>query len=288
MARSEAVTDGEPIVQAHRGFAGVAPENTVRAARTAAERFDADWVEVDVQPTADDVVVCFHDPALGEREGSRAVTDATGLVRDASSERVLAAEVLDSGETVPRLAEVFAALPADVGVNVELKSPGGAVDDGWPSDAGDWLFDDTKQDLRTLWNEFVTDVAAVVAEADRAQAADAGRSATADGERPVVLSSFWEGALAAAAEHAPEIPRAIIVGGDLEDGLAIAKRHDAVALNAPVGLLKNAGAPFVERAHEADLAVNAWTLTEWTEYRDVAAVGVDGVIADYPFLDATL
>lgn len=258
---------GSPTVQAHRCFAGVAPENTVLAARTAVDRFDAAWLEVDVQPTDDGTVVCFHDSALDEREGSRGITDGVGAVRDLPTETVCSAEVLGSGHTVPRLAEFLNAVPVDVGVNVELKSPGSPV--GKPDLR---LDDESLAEQRELWAEFVTDVVDVLADEDR----------------PLVFSSFFEGAIAAAAEHAPAIPRAVIVGTDLEAGRAVADRHDAVAINARSSLLLEAGAPFVTDAHEFGVAVNAWTVRDWTTCRDLASIGVDGVIADYPFLDATL
>lgn len=264
---SNAIDESAPSIQAHRGFAGVAPENTILAARVAAERYGADWVEVDVQPTADGTVVCFHDAALGEAEGSRGITDATGIVRATPTEDVLAAEVLDSGATIPRLADLLDALPESVGVNVELKNPGGPADD----DEG-LLFDDNQEDQRELWDDLVADVAPILADRDR----------------PIALSSFFEGALAAAREHVPDRPRAIIPAGDLQAGIAIAERQDAAWINAPAEALIEAGTPFVAEQHDAGRVVNAWTVEEWTTFRDLATIGVDGVIADYPFPDATL
>jgi glycerophosphoryl diester phosphodiesterase len=58
------ITDGEPLLIAHRGFAGETPENTVRGVEAAAGSGGADWIEIDVSPTAaGDPVVC-HDAAL--------------------------------------------------------------------------------------------------------------------------------------------------------------------------------------------------------------------------------
>ncbi|PSQ38237.1 hypothetical protein BRD13_07380 [Halobacteriales archaeon SW_5_70_135] len=59
---------------AHRGFAARHPENTLRAARSAAER--ADWVEVDVRRSADGEPVVIHDATVDR------ATDATGPVGD--------------------------------------------------------------------------------------------------------------------------------------------------------------------------------------------------------------
>jgi len=267
MPSSTAPADDGPTIQAHRGFAGVAPENTILAARTAAERFGAAWIEIDVQPTADGTVVCFHDATLDATEDGRGVTDATGTVWQTPTATVLDAEVLGSGETVPRLSALDRALPASVGLNLELKSPGAPVDEEH------WLFDDdAREDQREAWARFV----------------DAVLAALDTPGRPVVLSSFFEGAVAAAAERAPDVPRAIIVGADLEAGREVATRHDAAALNASAELLVERGEAAVDAAHDADLAVNAWTVREWETARDCAKLGVDGLIADYPFLDVTL
>lgn len=113
-----------PLVIAHRGASGSAPENTLAAFRRAAE-LGADMIELDVQLTRDGEVVVIHDATL-ER-----TTNGSGPVR----ERTLAElRRLDAGgwfatgfrgERVPTLREVLAAVP--LAVNVELKPCG---DDG--------------------------------------------------------------------------------------------------------------------------------------------------------------
>ncbi len=56
-----ALADRDPaLVIAHRGAAGTHPENTMAAIHAAVEA-GADWVEIDVQETADGTVVVFHD-----------------------------------------------------------------------------------------------------------------------------------------------------------------------------------------------------------------------------------
>ena len=61
---------------AHRGFAAVHPENTVRAVRAAARVADA--VEVDVRRCATGELVVIHDATVDR------VTDGTGPVADHS------------------------------------------------------------------------------------------------------------------------------------------------------------------------------------------------------------
>ncbi|MFC6768329.1 glycerophosphodiester phosphodiesterase, partial [Natrinema soli] len=69
-----------PAVIAHRGYAGVAPENTIQALTRAADRDETAMLEIDVQPAACGTPVVVHDERLeGTRDG-RPLTDAAGLV----------------------------------------------------------------------------------------------------------------------------------------------------------------------------------------------------------------
>ena len=59
----------QPAVIAHRGFAGVYPENTLCAVRAALDPPDAghrgaDAIEIDVMATSDGELVVFHDRDL--------------------------------------------------------------------------------------------------------------------------------------------------------------------------------------------------------------------------------
>jgi len=72
-------TGGRTRVIAHRGFSGIAPENTLAAVRAAIE-VGADMVEVDVTMTADGHVVCLHDETLDR------TTDGQGLPTDLTLE----------------------------------------------------------------------------------------------------------------------------------------------------------------------------------------------------------
>ena len=105
---------------AHRGFALRFPENTVFAAAAAAEV--ADLVEVDVRRCGTGEPVVVHDGTVDR------VTDGTGRVADHSLSALRDLDVLDSGEPIPTLRAVFDAVPASVGVNVELKEPEVAAD----------------------------------------------------------------------------------------------------------------------------------------------------------------
>ena len=276
----------DPDLRAHRGFLGENPENTVAAVRaatrgeTAAAPGDraasvagsrADVVEIDAVPTADGDVVAFHPEDLAGRrveDGGRPLTDATGPVWETSTAAVTAAEVLDSGERVPLLSELLDAVPADIGVNVELKNPGYL--DPRP---GEVLGETALADRLATWRPFVDRVVEAVADCDN----------------EVLLSSFFEAGLAAVSERTA-LPIAVLFDESIADGLALAERYEAAAIHPRIEMIR--GTPFfdasrfadidpVAAAHESGRLVNAWTVETWYQATRLSAVGVDGLIADY-------
>lgn len=234
-----------PSLIAHRGFAGERSENTVPTFRSAAR--SADWIELDCRPTADGVCAVFHDRRLDR------CTSTSGAVAETPAETVLSAEVLGGG-SIPTLEEALDAIPVDTGVVLDLKGRHGAVP--------------TSADERWEWLE--------------------GPLATvADAPHSTLVSTFWEGALEAVERYAPELPTAYLFERGVDHALEVAERHDCAALHPPLELFidgrnaSNVGeGGLLTRAHERDLAVNVWTVTDPEEAAALAALGVDGVIAD--------
>jgi glycerophosphoryl diester phosphodiesterase len=105
---------------AHRGCAAQYPENTLRAFRETGPELGA--IECDARRCGSGELVVIHDPDLDR------VTDGEGPVADTPLDRLRELDVLDSGEGIPLLSEVFETLPASVTVNVELKESGIAAD----------------------------------------------------------------------------------------------------------------------------------------------------------------
>jgi len=144
-----------PAVIAHRGYAGIAPENTVEAATRAAAHEETAMLEIDVQPAACETPVVIHDERLdGSRDG-RPLTDATGLVWETPLEDLQETHVLGTNATVPTLAEFLAAVPETVGINVELKNPGTTE-----LRVGESLSSAERDQRRELWQPFVERVVA--------------------------------------------------------------------------------------------------------------------------------
>lgn len=113
--RDDAERAGVRLI-AHRGFAGEAPENTVAAVRHAVDR-GADAVEFDVRRCGSGEPVVVHDATVDR------VTDATGRVDARTADELAGLDVLGSGEGIPTLSAVLAAIPPEVGINAELKDP---------------------------------------------------------------------------------------------------------------------------------------------------------------------
>lgn len=127
--------DGLPdrYVVAHRGAAGVCPENTM-AAFEQARAWGADAFELDVHLTADGQLVVIHDDEVDR------VTQATGRVRDATWETLRQLDAgyrfsPDGGSTfpwrnkgvrIPLLQEVLDAFP-DTRLVIEIKPDDPAV-----------------------------------------------------------------------------------------------------------------------------------------------------------------
>ena len=108
------------LVIAHRGASAYAPENTLPAFELAA-RQGADMIELDVQRSADGVLVVFHDDTTERWDGQRRLAAACTLAE------LLALDI--GGERVATLAEVCAfARERGVRLNVELKGAGFGAD----------------------------------------------------------------------------------------------------------------------------------------------------------------
>lgn len=107
-----------PCIIGHRGAAGLVPENTLPSFEAACH-LGVDAVELDVY-AVDGRLVVIHDDDLDR------TTNGKGPV---SAHSFTALRTLDAGNGagIPTLDEVWQLLPADVGLNIELKGPGTAV-----------------------------------------------------------------------------------------------------------------------------------------------------------------
>ena len=111
----------KPLIWAHRGASGYAPENTLPAFKLAAEQ-GADGVELDVQLTKDGEIVVCHDETIDRTSSQK------GLVVDYTLEELKSFDFSNGnsayeGVQIPTMREVFELLvPTSLTINIELKT----------------------------------------------------------------------------------------------------------------------------------------------------------------------
>lgn len=111
----------KPLVWAHRGASGYAPENTLAAFQKAVD-LDADGVELDIQLTKDDQIVVIHDEMIDR------TSDGKGWVKDYTLEELRAFNYNRTKPEykhadIPTMREVFELLkPTGLFINIEIKT----------------------------------------------------------------------------------------------------------------------------------------------------------------------
>lgn len=253
VASNETSTD--VTLFAHRGFAGVAPENT-RAAAQIAGCLGADVIECDVVATADGTPVVFHDRRLDSYGASRGITDATGAVDERPTETVTGANVLGTSQQIPELSAFVDAVPDEIGLNIELKHPDTVSIEGAPDDESHR--DQWRPLVRRVLDTLDQDSDTILFSSFSTSALDAVRSASAD------------------ARIAP-------IGWDVDTAVTMADSLDTEIIHPSINGLRSA-----ESRSLRDYTVNAWTAKTWQDAQDAVQYGVDGLIADYPTLLPTV
>lgn len=228
---------------AHQGANAAAPANTLAAFRLAAE-MGADGIELDAQLSRDGEVVVIHDFAVDR------TTDGRGAVRSmtlAQLKELDAGRWFDptfAGERIPTLQEVFDTVGHCLLVNVEIKSlPGRSR--GLEAEV-----------VRLIEDNNLT--------------------------HRVIASSFNPLALRQVKRLNPNIPTALLYA----PGQPVFLRRAWLAAFAPHEFRHPHHTLVDERlmawARREGYRVNTWTVNEPDEMRRLLALGVDGIITDYP------
>lgn len=117
------LTDSRDFITAHRGSSGSAPENTLSSIRKAIED-GAGYAEIDVQETADGVIVLMHD------DTARRTTGIDKPLWQIPSSELLQASAgawfhqRFEAERVPTLEEAIDTAKGKIKLNIELKNNG--------------------------------------------------------------------------------------------------------------------------------------------------------------------
>ena len=103
----------------------------------------------------------------------------------------------------------------------------------------------------------------------------------ARGDADVYVSSFWWSALIGARDAAPEVRRAFAFN-DSPDPRALVVSATALGLWALHPNRAYVTPELVAAAHGASLKVNVWTVNEPAEIAAFVALGVDGIMSNWP------
>jgi glycerophosphoryl diester phosphodiesterase len=248
---------GSIVVHGHRGARAVLPENTMAAFEHAIAA-GADFIELDVAVTRDNVPVISHDPVLPESlctgpAGTRTVREMTfeEVRRFECGSRTNPAfpkQKAAPGARIPSLDEVLA-LPGKFHFNIELKS--------YPD----------RPALTPAPDEFARLVYDVIR--------------TRGVEDRALVQSFDFRPLRELRKIAPTIRISALLGGkDTRDWIEVSREAGGAIIIAPEQSLVTRER--VEAAHKAGLKVIPWTVNEPADWQRLIGLGVDGIITDDP------
>jgi len=244
-----------PLVIAHRGGAGLWPENTLYAF-TQSAALGVDMLELDVHATADGVLVVMHDPTLNR------TTDGAGAVSQLTLAEL---QQLDAGYrwspdggksyphrgrglTVPTLDEVLKAFP-QLRFNIEPKQEQPSL---------------VQPLCQTLRERGVTN--------------------------RVIVGAFRSSVLEDFRRVCPEVATSASTS-EASQFLALQRAGLADTFSPPMQALQvpeTAGGwqvltpDFIASAHRRNLQVHAWTINDVETMKRLIAIGVDGIMTDYP------
>jgi glycerophosphoryl diester phosphodiesterase len=246
---------GRPLVIAHRGGAGLWPENTLYAFEKATD-LGVDVIEIDVRSTSDGTLVVMHDATVNR------TTDGVGRVSEMalaelkkydagyrwSSDGGKSFPMRGRGLAVPTLEEVFIALP-EMRFNIEPKQDAPSI---------------TEPLCRLIRKQGMADKV-VVGSFSRAIMNEFRRTCpeVATSASPAEVSSFL---------------------AMQKVGLDRAYSPPMQALQVPeyIGGFRVLTRGVVEAAHSRNLEVHAWTINETQDMKRLIDMGVDGLMTDFP------
>lgn len=236
---------------AHRGGAGLAPENTLEAFRSAVDLWEADVLEMDVRASSDGEVVVIHDATVARTcDGAGVVAempwaelrelDAGYHFTDPEGAHSFRGE----GVRIPRFEEVLDAFP-ETRVNVDAKCP----------EACPGLVD-------AIRRHGARDRVLIAASSERHRAAARGYGGPWGASRRQIRW-FWIAQKLGVAGLVP-------LGAD---ALQVPETWKGRRVVSP---------GFVEAAHALNIPVHVWTVDDEADMRRLLSWGVDGIQTDRP------
>jgi glycerophosphoryl diester phosphodiesterase len=264
--QTESTLEGPVLNIGHRGASAYAPEHTFAAYDLALE-MGADYIEIDLQMTADGVLVALHDKTLNRTaDAPEGVPEryCRGLVSKKTLEQIKMCDAGSwfspeyAGEQIPTLEEIFQRyeneeLYGTVNYYIETKNPEAApgMEDELLRLMDKYgLIKPAAEDWRVLIQSFSAESLMEIHESEL-------------GSSLPLIQLYWAGT-----------------------SKSIQRDLDAVSEYA-VGIgpyKKDVDAALVEAAHEHCLAVHPYTVNTVEEMEELISLGVDGMFTNNPDL----
>ncbi len=244
-----------PLVFAHRGGRGIAPENTLTAFQKSYE-LGVDVLELDVRATKDAELVVIHDKTLDR------TTDGKGLISERSLAEIKKLDAgfnwtNDEGKTfpfrgqnvrVPTLREVFEAFPEAI-INIEPKHAD-------PSPV---------KPLCNLISEFKRSDKVIVGSFN-----------------DEILEGFRRLCKNVATSASPSEASGFLARYELGLDDNYAPTMSALQIPQRIGSFEIVTKDYLKAAHAQNLQVHVWTINKKAEMKRLIEIGVDGIMTDYP------
>lgn len=233
----------KPLIIAHRGASGLAPENTLAAFERSVEE-GADGIELDVHLTQDGELVVIHDDTLDR------TTNGTGYIHEKSVDEI---KTYDAGswfdpkyasERIPLLQEVIDILPDKMLLNVEIKN------------------------FPTVYDGIEEKLVEALEKNDRIH--------------NTVVSSFDHESVRKVKQLAPDLKIGLIYSVNFADTLAYLetfKAEKVYSLHPSHKVIYNRD---IQPLLDAGLQVYPYTVNDETKAQHLHEKGVSGLITNYP------
>ncbi len=226
---------------AHRGGAGLAPENTISCVNEGIKY--ADMIEFDVQPSCDHHLMIFHD-----RQGIERTTNGQGPLFESSFQYLRSLDAGSwfdprfQGEQIPTLAEMLVLIPSPLQFNIELK---------FYDKHSDWF---EKSVVSMIHKHHIE-------------------------KRAIIM-----------ARHIENIQRIQSIDSSVECGLLQKDRSNEEYFDLLLHLEVNTAQirqralnpSFIQQCHDHDIRVFYFFADEIPEMKHVVALGVDGILTNFP------
>ncbi|WP_338083493.1 glycerophosphodiester phosphodiesterase [Fictibacillus nanhaiensis] len=230
---------------AHRGASGYAPENTMAAFQKGVD-MKADYIEIDVQQTKDGELVVIHDVTLDR------TTNGTGYVKNHTLEEIRQLDAGSyfspefAGEKVPTLEEVLDEFRGKTGILIELKAT--------------YHYPGIEEKVAEALKE---------------------RNMHKPNNDKIIVQSFQFESMKKMDKLLPNVPVGLLVY--LATDLTEAKLEEFSAYAEYINPSKSlVTSSVVEKVHEQDMGIMAWTVRKPEEVQPLLDAEVDAIITDYP------